>query len=157
MKVLGHVDDEAKERVERASGDSDFSISETPINPTTSHQDPIPSDQDNDDSSTEISVFDPSMSKVHPNTTINDTKVHPDSSDRKSSENESDMGSGIEVDSEEKLDDEDSAESQSSSQSFIVEDDSDNKITLSSRSDTMEEGTRRIVIRTKFLTFSYKN
>lgn len=135
VKVLGRVDGEAKERVERSSGVSDFSITEIPIEPTSSHQKPLSSEHNSDYSLTEVSTVDPMTSKEVPKTTLDDKTVDSGLPDHGKAKDEgSDIGTGIEVESEEKLAEDESSESQSSPQSTKTE------IAVSSRSDITNQG-----------------
>ena len=135
VKVLGRVDGEAKERVERSSGNSDFSISEIPIEPTSTRRDPPSSEHSSDYSLTEVSTVDPITSKEVPKTTHDGKTLNSGSPDDSKAKDEgSDIGTGIEVESEEKLTEDEPSTSQSSPQSTETE------IAVSSRSDIRKEG-----------------
>lgn len=138
VKVLGRVDGEAKERVERSSGASGFSISEIPIEPASTHQDPLSSEHSSDYSLTEVSSVDPITSKEVPKTTLDDRTVDSGSpDDSKAKDGGSDIGTGIEVESEEKLIEDEPRTSQSSTQSTETE------IAVSSRSDITKQGKEK--------------
>ncbi|XP_028397170.1 uncharacterized protein LOC114520990 isoform X2 [Dendronephthya gigantea] len=134
IKILGHVDNTVRDRFVRSSGDSEYSISETPINdhksfydnPTTpkiSYDDPSSSTND------EVTVTD--LSSVDSSPSDNDDVVTTTAEDSKTSD--AGIGTGIEVESEEKLKDEEPDELQTTSQSNVGE------ITLTSRADISRE------------------
>ncbi|CAB4035695.1 partial, partial [Paramuricea clavata] len=133
IKILGHIESEARDRVVRSSGDSEYSISEIPIETKISHEnyiDPkLSYDDPNSSSNDQVTVTD--LSSVDSKPSDNDRAVSTSSGDSKSSD--TDIGTGIEVESEEKLSDEDPDELQTTSQSTVGE------ITVSSRADISRE------------------
>ena len=137
VKILGHVDNEVRDRVVRSSGDSEYSISESPINSKLSYQHPNTAKLSYDDSSSstndEVTVTEVSSVDHDPKPTDDDRPVVISPGD--SNPGDADIGTGIEVESEEKLSDEDSDELQTTSQSTVGE------ITVSSRADITREGT----------------
>ena len=137
IKILGHIESEGRDRVVRSSGDSEYSISEIPIETKISHEnyiDPkLSPDDPNSSSNDEVTVTD--LSSVDSKPSDNDRAVSTSSGDSKSSD--TDIGTGIEVESEEKLSDEDPDELQTTSQSTVGE------ITVSSRADISREGIIR--------------
>lgn len=125
----------------RSSGDSGYSISETPIddhksfydNPTApkiSYDDPSSSTND------EVTVTD--LSSVDSSPSDNDDVDSTSTKDSKASDAE--IGTGIEVESEEKLEDEEPDKLQTTSQSTVGE------ITLTSRADISREGTLHVCL-----------
>ena len=136
VKILGRIHNEVRDRVVRSSGDSEYSISETPINSKISHEDlNIPKLSYDDSSSStndEVTVTDLSSVEHEPKPADDDQPVSTSPGDPKQSD--PDIGTGIEVESEEKLSDEDSDELQTTSQSNVGE------ITVSSRADITKEG-----------------
>ena len=135
VKILGHVDNEVRDRVVRSSGDSEYSISESPINSELSYQQPNTARLSYDDSSSstndEVTVTDVSSVDHDPKPADDDRPVVISPGDSKPGD--ADIGTGIEVESEEKLSDEDSDELQTTTQSTVGE------ITVSSRADITRE------------------
>ena len=132
IKVLGHIQNEARDRVTRSSGDSEYSISETPIDSKISYENPIDPKLSYDDASSlsndEVTVTDLSSVDSKPSDSADST------SSRDSKTSDADIGTGIEVESEEKLSDEDPDDLQRTSMSTVGE------ITVSSRADISKEG-----------------
>ena len=134
IKVLGHIQNEARDRVTRSSGDSEYSISETPIDPKISYENPtnpkLSYDDPSSSSNDEVTVTD--LSSVDSKPSDSGRAVSTSSGHSKASE--ADIGTGIEVESEEKLSDEDPDGLQRTSISNVGE------ITVSSRADISKEG-----------------
>ena len=129
VKILGRIDNNevSRDRVVRSSGDSEYSIYEHPNSPKLSYDDSSSSTND------EVTVTEVSSVDHDPKPTRDDDRpVVVSPGDSKSSD--ADIGTGIEVESEEKLSDEDSDELQTTSQSTVGE------ITVSSRADISKEG-----------------
>lgn len=132
VKILGHVENEARDRVTRSSGDSEYSISERPIRPKLTYDyshTPNVHDDPNTSTNDEITVTDLSSvdSKSSDEPTVSTIDSKPSNAD---------IGTGIEVEAEQKLSDDNPDEQQTTSQSTIEE------ITVSSRGDISREGKK---------------
>ena len=133
IKILGHINgNEVRDRVVRSSGDSEYSVSEIPFDPKEFHENSIGSKPSHNDQSTNDEVTVTDLSSVDSKPSNEDLKVSEHPGD--SHPSDADIGTGIEVESEEKLSDEDPDELQTTSQSTVGE------ITVSSRSDISREG-----------------